>query len=166
MKRVPLEVHKTRRFDKQLQAMYKAGKNERNIAKLAEKIVNNLQADPLHEETECRRTHNGENRVKGCRKYNLSCGFRLVGLKRGKRLIFTCIGNHADCQQWIENHRKKQEKIESIPIPESHSENSQRQISPIRPEPEIDIYEEQLMAKIDEQILCEIFSGLCKKSEK
>lgn len=29
MKRVTLEIHQTRRFSKQLQAMYKVGKNER-----------------------------------------------------------------------------------------------------------------------------------------
>lgn len=166
MKRTPLEVHKTRRFDKQLQAMHKAGKNERDIARRAEKIVNNLQADPLHEETECRRTHHGEKRVKGCRKYKLSCGFRLIGLKRGKRLIFTYIGSHADCQQWIDNHRKKQEMLESAPIRKTRSENCNKPISPVKPEPEIDPYEEQLMAKIDEQMLCEIFSGLRKRPEK
>lgn len=162
MKRITLKIHQTRRFGKQLQAMYKAGKNERNIARRAEKILINLQADPLHEETECRRTHYGENRLKDCRKYDLSCGFRLVGLKRDRRLIFTCIGSHDDCQHWIENHRKNPEKIVSIPVPE----NSQESISHRRIESDIDEYEEQLMVRIDEQMLCEIFAGLCKRSAK
>lgn len=164
MKRVTLEIHQTRRFAKQLQAMYKAGKNERHIARRAKKILVDLQADPLHEETECRRTHYGENRLKDCRKYDLSCGFRLVGLKRDRRLIFTCIGSHDDCQHWIENHRKNPDDIESIPIPESLSENSQESILPRRTELDIDEYEEQLMSRIDERMLCEIFAGLCKGS--
>lgn len=164
MKRVTLEIHQTRRFAKQLQAMSKAGKNERSIARRAEKILMDLQADPLHEKTECRRTHYGENRLKDCRKYDLSCGFRLVGLKRGRRLIFTSLGSHDDCQDWIENHRQNPEKIESIPVPESCFENSQESISQRRTEPDIDEYEEQLMAKIDNQMLCEIFAGLCKRS--
>ena len=164
MKRVILEIHQTRRFGKFLQAMSKAGKNERKIARRAEKILVDLQADPLHEETECRRTHYGENRLKDCRKYDLSCGFRLVGLRRDRRLIFTCIGSHDDCQHWIENHQKNPEKIESVPVSESCSENSQESISHRRTEPDIDEYEEHLMARIDEQMLCEIFSGLCKGS--
>ena len=165
MKRVPLEIQQTRRFGKQLQAMSKAGKNERNIARRAEKILIDLQADPLHEETECRRTHYGENRLKDCRKYDLSCGFRLVALKRDRRLIFTCIGSHDDCQRWIENHRKNPGKIESIPVPESCAESSQESISQRKPESDIDEYEEQLMARIDAQMLREIFAGLYKNSK-
>lgn len=165
MKRVTLEIHQTRRFCKQLQGMYKAGKNERNIARRAKKILLDLQADPLHEETECRRTHYGENRLKDCRKYDLSCGFRLVGLKRDRRLIFTCIGSHDDCQHWIENHRKNPEKIESIPVPESGSEDSQEPVPQGWAESDIDEYEEQVMAKIDEQMLSEIFAGLYKNSK-
>ena len=164
MNRVNLEIHQTRRFAKQLQAMYKAGKNERNIARRAEKIIVALQTDPLHEETECRRTHYGENRLKDCRKYDLSCGFRLVGLKRGRRLIFTCIGSHDDCQLWIENHRKNREEIESAPVPMSYCENTQESSVHSERESNIDEYEEQLMAKIDERMLCEIFSGICKRS--
>ncbi len=164
MKRVTLEIFQTRRFAKQLQAMSKAGKNERIIARRAEKILIDLQADPLHEKMECRRTHYGENRLKDCRKYDLSCGFRLVGLKRGSRLIFTCIGSHDDCQHWIEHHRKTPEKIESIPVPKSCFENSKESVSQHRTEPDNDEYEERLMAKIDKQIHCEIFAGLCKRS--
>jgi mRNA-degrading endonuclease YafQ of YafQ-DinJ toxin-antitoxin module len=161
MKRVTLEIHQTRRFGKQLQAMYKAGKNERIVAGRAERILADLQADPLHEETECRRTHYGEHRLRDCRKYDLSCGFRLIGLKRDRRLIFTCVGSHDDCQRWIENNREHQEEIESIPVPVPCSENRPG-ILPLMAEAEIDEYEEELMARIDEQILREIFAGFYK----
>lgn len=164
MKGATLEIHQTRRFRKQLQAMYKTGKKERNIARRAERILFDLQADPLHEETECRRTHYGEHRLRACRKYDLSCGFRLVGLKRYRRLIFTCIGSHDDCQRWIENHREHEEGIESTPVPRRCSAKNQG-ILPLRPKPEIDEYEEQLMARIDEQMLCKIFAGLYKKTK-
>ncbi|NOQ47527.1 MAG: hypothetical protein GQ559_12860, partial [Desulfobulbaceae bacterium] len=125
MKRATLEIHQTRRFRKQLQAMYKTGKKERNIARRAERILFDLQADPLHEETECRRTHYVEHRLRACRKYDLSCGFRLVGLKRYRRLIFTCIGSHDDCQRWIENHREHEEGIESTTVPRRCSAKNQ-----------------------------------------
>ncbi|MDA3969754.1 MAG: hypothetical protein PF442_00220 [Desulfobulbaceae bacterium] len=164
MKRISLEIHQTRRFSKQLQAMYMAGKDERNIARRAERIIVGLQADPLHEETECRRTHYGEHRLMDCRKYDLSCGFRLVGLKRGRRLIFTCIASHDDCQRWIINNRKHQVEIESTLFPGCCSKNHQG-ILPLKSESNIDEYEEQLMAKIDEQMLREIFAGLYKNTK-
>ncbi len=165
MKRVTLEIHQTRRFSKQLQALAKVGKNERIIARRAEKILVDLQDNPLHEETECRRTHYGEHRLRDCRKYDLSCGFRLVSLKRDRRLIFTCIGSHDDYQRWIENHREHHEGIESSPVPRRCSTKNQGPVTPRKTEPDIDEYEEQLMARIDEQMLREIFAGLYKKNK-
>lgn len=164
MKRILLEIHQTRRFRKQLQTMEKAGKNERIAVKRAEDIIASLQRDPLHGAAENRRTHHGELRLRDCRKYDLSCGFRLIGLKRDSRLIFTCIGSHDDCQRWIENNRKDPEDIESVPIPRCRCTDHQ-DIFPGNAEPEIDEYEEQLKGRIDEQLLCEIFAGLCKNSK-
>jgi len=144
--------------------MSKAGKNERKIARRAEKILVDLQADPLHEE----RNADAPTMERIDSRIVVStispAAFRLVGLRRDRRLIFTCIGSHDDCQHWIENHQKNPEKIESVPVSESCSENSQESISHRRTEPDIDEYEEHLMARIDEQMLCEIFSGLCKGS--
>lgn len=166
MNPVPLEIHQTRRFSKQLQAMCQAGKNERIAATRAQRILADLQDNPLHEEAECRRTHHGEQRLKGCRKYDLSCGFRLVGLKRGSRLIFTCIGSHDDCQRWIENNREYQNDIESVPVPGGSVRKDQEPMSPLQTEEEnIDEYEEELMARIDEQILREIFAGFYKAAK-
>ncbi|MBU1140477.1 MAG: hypothetical protein KKD01_09245 [Proteobacteria bacterium] len=166
MKSVPLAIHQTRRFSKQLQAMYQAGKNERIAAMRAQRILADLQENPLHEEAECKRTHHGEWRLKDCRKYDLSCGFRLVGLKRDKRLIFTCIGSHDDCQRWIENNREYQDDIASVPVAEHCTEKCQQPIPPISTEEEtIDEYEEQLMARIDERVLREIFAGFYKTAK-
>lgn len=166
MKRIPLEIHQTRRFSKQLQAMYQAGKNERIAAMRARRILADLQENPLHEEAECKRTHYGEQRLKDCRKYDLSCGFRLVGLKRGRRLIFSCIGSHDDCQRWIENNREYQNNIESVPVAGQCAQTSHRSISSRNEEEvEIDEYEEQLMARIDERMLREIFAGFYKTAQ-
>lgn len=163
MKPVCLAIHQTRRFSKQLQAMYQAGKNERIAAMRAQRILSDLQENPLHVEAECKRTHHGEWRLKGCRKYDLSCGFRLVGLKRDSRLIFTCVGSHDDCQRWIENNRDYQYDIESAPVAEHYAEKCQRPSSSINTgDEDVDEYEEQLMARIDERVLREIFAGLCK----
>ncbi|WPD21585.1 MAG: hypothetical protein Q3M24_16550 [Candidatus Electrothrix aestuarii] len=157
-----LEIHQTRAFRKQFQAMHKAGKKERTIAERAERIIHRLQTDPLDEKASCRRTHNGELRLRDCRKYNLSCGFRLVGLKRDDRLIFTCIGSHDDCQKWIENNRDFQDEIESQPIPSIQKGNRADDCAEVEELIEDDEYEEQLMDQVDDHVLREVFAGLCQ----
>lgn len=163
MEKVPLEIHHTRRFAKRLAFMVKAGKSERIAAERAEQIIAALQTDPLHEEAECKRTHFGELRLNNCRKYDLSFGYRLIALKRESRLIFVYIGSHDDCQRWIENNREYQDEIESEPVPLTVTDNSQQNTdTPDDIQLDSDEYEEQLMARIDEQLLREIFTGLSR----
>jgi hypothetical protein len=163
MEMVCLEIHQTRRFAKRLVFMAKAGKHERIVADRARQIIADLQINPLHEEAECKRTRHGELRLNDCRKYDLSCGFRLIALKRDNRLIFTYIGSHDDCQQWIENNRYYQDTIQSTAIPlGSTKENPLPCTLPLTDEYPQDEYEEQIRAKIDEHVLRSIFSGLCK----
>jgi mRNA-degrading endonuclease YafQ of YafQ-DinJ toxin-antitoxin module len=163
MEKVLLAIHQTRRFAKRLVAMAKAGKNERIVAERAQRIIADLQTNPLHEEAECKRTRHGELRLNDCRKYDLSCGFRLIALKREQRLIFTYIGSHDDCQRWIENNRDYQDEIDSVPVPLVGAQPEPfAEAKPEPDAPEKDEYEEQLMAKIDERLLREIFAGLYK----
>ncbi|MCB2180894.1 MAG: hypothetical protein KQH63_02575 [Desulfobulbaceae bacterium] len=155
-----LEIHQTRTFMKKMQTLHKAGKNERAAAQKSEKIIAMLQADPLHEEAECKRTKHGELRLKDCRKYDLACGFRLICLKRDDRLIFTYIGSHDECHRWIENNRDNQDELESTPIPLLTLTGDTSRQNTSRREDDFDEYEENLMAEIDEKILRTIFAGL------
>jgi hypothetical protein len=163
MEMVCLEIHQTRKFAKRLLAMAKAGKHERIVAERARQILADLQINPLHEEAECKRTRHGELRLNDCRKYDLSCGFRLIALKRDRRLIFTYIGSHDDGQRWIENNRDYQDEIKSIPVPLMNAEPRRPSEAVIETGPD-DEYEEQLKVEIDERVLREIFSGLCSNS--
>ncbi len=177
-----LEIHQTRAFRKQFQSMYRGGKKERTIIERAEAIIRRLQTDLWDEKAACKRTHNGEMRLRDCRKYNLSCGFRLISLKRDERLIFTCIGSHDDCQKWIENNRDFQDEIESRPMPllpcgkqgaspvgamheklvlDDEQNDEQNGEHDDRPDDE---YEEQLMSQLNDHLLREVFSGLCHKA--
>jgi mRNA-degrading endonuclease YafQ of YafQ-DinJ toxin-antitoxin module len=161
MEMVCLEIHQTRKFAKRLVAMAKAGKHERIVAERARQILADLQTNPLHEEAECKRTRHGELRLNDCRKYDLSCGFRLIALKRDRRLVFTYIGSHDDCQKWIENNRYYQDKVDSEPIPPLAANNEPPPL-PTESDVQKDEYENQLMTKIDDSILRVVFSGLCK----
>ena len=161
MEMVCLEIHQTRKFAKRLVAMAKAGKHERIVAERARQILADLHTNPLHEEAECKRTRHGELRLNDCRKYDLSCGFRLIALKRERRLIFTYIGSHDDCQRWIENNRDYQDEIKSVPVPQVSAEDRHQSEAVIGIGPDNDEDEEDLMVEIDERVLREIFSGLC-----
>ena len=160
-----LEIHQTRAFRKQFQSMYRGGKKERTIIERAEEIIRGLQTNLLDEKAARKRTHHGELRLRGCRKYNLSCGFRLISLKRDDRLIFTYIGSHDDCQKWIENNRDFQDEIESQPMPllegRGEGESPDQSLQNFRVDDE---YEEQLMDQLDDHVLREVFSGLCGKA--
>lgn len=151
-----MEIHQTKRFAKQLTALTRAGKNERNAVRRAEEILARLQRAPLDPAAENKRTRYGELRLENCRKYDLSCGFRLIGLKRDSRLIFTCIGSHDDCQRWIENNRVFLDDIDSEPVPPDRSTLQETAEEPRLPQ-EQDEYEEQLMARLDDKTLQEIF---------
>ncbi|CAK8718102.1 Type II toxin-antitoxin system RelE/ParE family toxin [Candidatus Electrothrix laxa] len=166
-----LEIHQTRNLVKQFETMRKGGKKERDILLRAETIMTRLQQNPLDEKAECRRTYNGEFRLKDCRKYSLSCGFRLIGLKRESRLIFTFIGSHDDCQRWIENNRSCLDEIESVSLSlasvgfvnglEMEDISSSRRSDEDEDEDE---YEVQLMEQVDEHLLREVFPAFARES--
>jgi len=166
MENTTLEIHHTRRFVKRLSFMVKAGKSERIAAERAQQIIAALQIDPLHEEAECKRTHFGELRLNNCRKYDLSFGYRLIALKREKRLIFTYLGSHDDCQRWIENNRENLDEIDSEPVPLTATDNPRQPEARTGLTPDGDEYEEQLMAQIDERLLREIFTGLFRPANQ
>lgn len=160
-----LEIHQTRRFQKAVRAMDRADKNARDALQRAWQIIADLQADPCHEAAECKRTRHGELRLQNCRKYDLSCGFRLIGLKRERRLIFVYIGSHDDCHAWIEQNRELLGDIISEPIPILGRNCDADNTSEREPLPEVDEYEERLVCRIDQKILREIFAGLCGEEQ-
>jgi mRNA-degrading endonuclease YafQ of YafQ-DinJ toxin-antitoxin module len=164
-----LEIHQIRNLVKQFEAMRKGGKKERDILLRAETIMIRLQENPLDEKVECRRTYNGEVRLKDCRKYSLSCGFRLIGLKRENRLIFTYIGSHDDCQRWIENNRSCLYDIESVPLSlgsvgaATDLESADIFFSCRSSKDE---YEVQLMEQVDDHLLREVFPAFARESRE
>lgn len=161
-----LEIHQTRNLIKQCDALRKGGKKERDILLRAETIMTRLQHNPLDEKAECRRTYNGEFRLKDCRKYNLSCGFRLIGLKRTDRLIFSYIGSHDDCQRWIENNRSYLDEIDSVPLSLDFGKQAEPDSSKecIKKHQNEDEYEEQLMELLDDYMLREVFPAFSRES--
>lgn len=47
-------------------------------------------------------TKHGEGRVKNCVKYDLGGGYRLITVKSQKTVTFCFVGNHDQCQRWLD----------------------------------------------------------------
>ena len=55
-------------------------------------------------------TKYGEKRIKNCRKFDLSGGYRLITLQRGLDIYIPFLGTHDECQRWL----KKNSRMKSI----------------------------------------------------
>lgn len=49
-------------------------------------------------------TDHGESRIKGCIKYDLGNGFRMVTVQQGEVVILLFIGNHDATQRWLDKN--------------------------------------------------------------
>jgi hypothetical protein len=94
------------KLDKQLQALSRSDRKAAMAAERAHDIVSKLQtgSPPLAETGAV--TKHGECRIKGCIKYDLGSGYRLVTYKQDKGLYVLYAGSHDDCNRWIENNRE------------------------------------------------------------
>lgn len=115
----------------------------------------------------CKRTKNGEYRLKNCVKYDLGHGYQLVTVKDGHHLFITFVGSHDQTDRWIETHRydcfNEDDSLylsETISKHETTKTDQLSESQPSRSSLESDEYEEQLIDKIDDAVLKIVFSGL------
>ena len=94
------------KLDKQLQALSRSDKKAAQAAGRAHEIVAKLQAGSLLLADAGVTTKRGEQRIKGCIKYDLGSGYRLVTLKQGRELFLLYAGSHDGCHRWLENNRE------------------------------------------------------------
>ena len=94
------------KLDKQLQALRRSDKKAAQAAERAHEIVGKLQAGSLPMAEAGATTKRGEQRLKGCIKYDLGSGYRLVTLKQDRVLYLLYAGSHDSCHRWLENNRE------------------------------------------------------------
>jgi hypothetical protein len=94
------------KLDKQLQALSRSDKKAALAVERAHEIVGKLQAGSLSLVDAGSTTKRGEQRIKGCIKYDLGSGYRLVTLKQGRDLYLLFAGSHDNCHRWIENNKE------------------------------------------------------------
>lgn len=93
------------KLEKQLSALRRSSKKGALAADEVQDIINRIKAGQhALMETGCQTKH-GELRIKGCIKFDLGSGYRLVTVKQGRKLYVLYVGSHDDCHRWIQNNR-------------------------------------------------------------
>jgi hypothetical protein len=99
-------IHLDPKLEKILAVLRKCGRRERLVADRVEAIIAEVKRGQLPPEEVASFTRNGEGRIRGCRKYDLGAGYRLITLKQGEDLYLLFAGTHDECGRWVENNRE------------------------------------------------------------
>ncbi|WP_163340508.1 hypothetical protein [Desulfopila sp. IMCC35008] len=158
-------IHCSRSIPGKLSLLRRSGKQGEFAADQFNYLIHALrQGCMLESRVYCRRTKNGEKRIRNCIKYDLGNGYRLVTVLKGNRLFIPFIGGHDETGTWIDRHKhdifsKDDPSYDCEQVVCLEEENSdQEELYPL--EEERDIYEEHIRALLDESTLKEIFQGL------
>jgi superfamily I DNA/RNA helicase len=95
--------HNERAFRKALLRLRNSGGSSQRAAETAARIIGNLSfgVEELN-----KLTHNGENRISNCFKYNISNdGHRLVTVKTQGCVYLLFVGTHEEADTWIDRNR-------------------------------------------------------------
>jgi hypothetical protein len=93
------------RFEKQMRMLRRAGKKAALAAVQVDEIIGNLWSGKTTAAEIGPVTKHGELRIRGCIKYDLGSGYRLLTFKQGPDLYLLYVGSHDECDRWIENNR-------------------------------------------------------------
>lgn len=154
-------IHLDPKLKKCLAALKKGSSRAGLAAGRLETIVAEAECGRLPPAEMVTFTHNGEARIKGCRKYDLGGGYRLVTLKNGGDLFLLFAGNHEECSRWIENNRDQlplemiTERCQTVERPASHGRAPT--VASAQPDEEA---ETDWITPPDERDLRVVFSGL------
>ncbi|MGD9972364.1 MAG: hypothetical protein AB7S77_04830 [Desulfatirhabdiaceae bacterium] len=156
-------IHRDPQFEKQLDALRKAGKKGLIAVREAEKIIQRLihgrrQFFSLNDATK-----RGELRMSGCIKYDLGTGYRMVTIRRSDMLHISFVGTHDECDRWLESRKRLKPvflKNRSAPIPIEIDESD---FAGEAIEMDALTCEDEPFEPVDEKYLRLIFSGLTGK---
>ncbi len=158
-------VHRDPRFERCLNTLRESGGTALSAAKKAEEIINKILAKGRENSLKVGRlTRKGELRIKSGIKYDLGNGYRLVCAKKGPHLILLYIGTHDDCSRWLERNKGLRYEIDNngnnVIVTRKAVSSDFKSTGAIDPAEE---YEQQLMKRIDDKVLRNIFCGLVEK---
>jgi hypothetical protein len=127
-------LHVSAKVEDRIEQLKKAGKAGKALAQRAQSIIESLASGtaPNTAGAADRLTKYGEKRIKNCRKYDLGCGYRLITVQRGQTLFIPILGDHDECQRWLDDHSRLKAydagkgtvfQIASVQQPNNHSAN-------------------------------------------
>lgn len=153
---------------KRLEMLRRGDRKSSMAAERAQGLIRKLlQEDLAFLEETFNRTKHGELRIDKCRKYDLGSGFRLVCVEHGRDLLITYVGAHDDCDRWIENNRRFEPEAAELSdgkmfsADEGDGNNAGEMECGMPYDDDMD-YDDILMKQIDDNLLREIFCGLCR----
>lgn len=160
-------IHLSSRFIKQLRFLERSDKKGILAAGQVELIIAHYKNSG--EETEeilAKRTKHGESRLRNCLKYDLGGGYRLITLREGEQLLLAFVGSHDDTDLWLERNRGtsfavelQQGPFETVHLPGRGRERAiPAEVADHRGDSQ-DRYEEELLQRIDEKTLRQVFSS-------
>lgn len=150
-----------REFERRLHMLRRSGGVSGKIAEKADQMVGSLGvvSDP-GKRLPVRLTRHGEARIRNCLKFDLGNGYRILSVREGSTFYILFIGTHEECDNWLKRNTGYR------PDRELETRCRARLVEKHDPNPglehgldERDLYEEQIMSRIDDMILRKIFHG-------
>jgi hypothetical protein len=154
-------LHLDPRIEKQARILRRAGRKAALAADKACRIIDGMRAGKTDFPDVASTTRHGELRLKGCVKYDLGAGYRLLTFRRGSDCFVLFLGSHDDCDRWIENNREfsaQAAEPRCTPLAVEQTPEREPRNDP-RPD-EADQHEAELAARLTERDLDIVFSGL------
>lgn len=155
------------KFDEAISSLRQSGGKALFAAKKADEIISKLTSGEnrwLHQAGKF--TKKGENRIRYCRKHDLGNGYRLITIQRGTALILSYIGNHDDCDRWLERNKglsyeiveKQSELSEKFGNNGNPSADDQLPEDVLEEKRIVEEYEQTLMEKLNDSSVQKIIS--------
>ncbi len=161
-----LRIHRDENLNKQLAILKASGGQAARIADHAESLIERLVTKGDRSLGEVGRlTRYGEARLKGCIKYDLVGGYRLVGMRQDNDLFLVFVGSHDDCHRWIRSNRGMRTVVlkdgnEVLSVRGDASDSSMDDWDDLDDED----YLAPMLNELTDSDLRKIFSGLCGES--
>jgi hypothetical protein len=165
-KDVPFYIYRTVVFERCLADLRNRKGTALMAARKVEEFLQFLTQEVQSPREKYRLTSNGEHRIKNCKKIDLVGGYRLVCIQKDNHLALLYVGSHDDCFRWIERNKGMKYETDD-PIHEVRVRRYEQPCDPLSQEylderRFLAEYEENLMKRIDDKVLTNIFFSLCK----
>jgi superfamily I DNA/RNA helicase len=99
-----MEIMKYEAFDKCLVELRRRGGSYQRASEQVFSILGRLQGDP-DALADLPKTHHGESRIKKAVKYDLSGFCRLITIQDSGYVFFCFVGDHGQCDKWLDKNR-------------------------------------------------------------